>query len=1095
MADQRLPKGWTKEDLERFLGKSPAPVQEGKAAPAVVEAVEQDPFPHPLEKRMKGMDYYDQKEAWFKGNPRGRERFLEMNPTMEWDEESQDFVRKGHKATGASLEPSTTKLEEVGKSIGTALWGDKSKMKRWADMSGYERRGIVGEALHQFTGGILTPDERNEAIEELAKTGGGLAGAWQGGKIGAKRGPVWALIGGAIGSSIGYTTSQAVQGKGMPTPGRQTRELLYGITPPAAKSVALTQKFGDKLPRMAGESSRLIAQVEGAEQAESLMDKGEVLPFDPVRTGASAVLGAGSAALQKGVPRKVDPKILQTEEGLIDEGVSAAKRLGVPEVIPPDAKTLNVPHIKQTAFNRQQLQRMKFPVEHGDPFKKYERALQEGLSKSAQEVQPTGATGGVRSELIRQSIMKELQPQERTLAKEAQKAYEKAMRDAGGQIRPPSGIELNTVMADARKSVQSAIARNKKIEQDSYADLLKQLPDDEFVSLNNNFVKALTQWEKELPTVLKKAKKGASTLKSGLLNAQGDDLLSMTLPERQKEIAKMFKGIEGKIGVYKELANKPHTFKEAQRIKSEIGRELGAFKNKMLVVAPGHDMKDFSTLYGSLKDDVSGSIRSLGAGSASDTVKFNKLADDLDKLQAWKKENIDLYERTDPWFQKLSGKVVEGGELEVGNLGSELLQGKGRIERLLHLKKLMPEGYDNLRRGLQDELMDAQTFPTASGQPLIDLEVVSTRLGKLGKGFKDELFGSPEAYAQVQNAVNDFKSLKPHYGKFGGRALIPQEVLGELEEALLKGPEAVKTVVKNVERAIKAEAKRTKKFDNDLYKAFSTETVGGENFVRGNKEDFIDHLVFRNDDPSLVKEWISSLPPDLRKELSDEVAHHIYTKSANIAASPTKGILADFALKSKKGKKGAKEIVAKEVKENDFIKELYGDKNRRRVLEQVLEPGRLQKLDDWASVFKLLGRRQKIAGSVGAFGAETSQPYGITAQIKALKSKLILSDPIQAFVSGGAHNPEGFSQVMGALGKFNQQSLPEAGRLAKETLSKQGAPEATLRILNSYLKAAEEVPELRTVIEPEAAESKEAIRQGWEQWLKEQEADKTNPDQ
>ena len=78
---------------------------------------------------------------------------------------------------------------------------------------------------------------------------------------------------------------------------------------------------------------------------------------------------------------------------------------------------------------------------------------------------------------------------------------------------------------------------------------------------------------------------------------------------------------------------------------------------------------------------------------------------------------------------------------------------------------------------------------------------------------------------------------------------------------------------------------------------------------------------------------------------------------------------------------------------------------------------------------------------------------------------------------------------MGALGKFNQQSLPEAGRLAKETLSKQGAPEATLRILNSYLKAAEEVPELRTVIEPEAAESKEAIRQGWEQWLKGQEGE------
>jgi len=121
MADQRLPKGWTKEDLKRFLGESPAPVEEKKAAPAVVEAVGQRLFPHPSEKRMEGMDYYEQKNVWFKENPQGRERFLEMNPSMQWNKESGDFVQKGQKVTGASLEPSTTNLEEAGKSIGTFL--------------------------------------------------------------------------------------------------------------------------------------------------------------------------------------------------------------------------------------------------------------------------------------------------------------------------------------------------------------------------------------------------------------------------------------------------------------------------------------------------------------------------------------------------------------------------------------------------------------------------------------------------------------------------------------------------------------------------------------------------------------------------------------------------------------------------------------------------------------------------------------------------------------------------------------------------------------------------------------------------------------
>ena len=227
------------------------------------------------------------------------------------------------------------------------------------------------------------------------------------------------------------------------------------------------------------------------------------------------------------------------------------------------------------------------------------------------------------------------------------------------------------------------------------------------------------------------------------------------------------------------------------------------------------------------------------------------------------------------------------------------------------------------------------------------------------------------------------------------------------------------------------------------------------------------------------------LPLDMRKLLSDEVAHHIFTKAADLATSPTKGLLRSFALKET----GEGAVKASRIKQDKLIKELYGSKKRRHLLEATLEPRMMEKLDDWASIFKLIGREQTIGGSVGTFAAETGAPIGVFAHLKALKASFLLSDPIQAFISGGAHNPEGFSQAMGALGKFNQQALPEAVRLAQETLSKQGAPEATLRILNSYLKAAEEVPELRTVIEPEAAESKEAIRQGWEQWLKGQEGE------
>jgi len=270
----------------------------------------------------------------------------------------------------------------------------------------------------------------------------------------------------------------------------------------------------------------------------------------------------------------------------------------------------------------------------------------------------------------------------------------------------------------------------------------------------------------------------------------------------------------------------------------------------MMVVAPGHEMKDFSTLYGSLKDDVSKSIRNLGReGSATDTIKFEKLADDLDELQKWKKENIDIYERTDSWFQQLIRESTEGGKFEVGNLGAQLLQDKGKLLTLLHLKELMPKGYDALKRGLQDEILSAPSFQTRSGEPLVDLEVVAKQLKGLRKGFKDELFGSPEAVASLEKAVNDFRALKKFNASFGGEAIIPRSKLLEIKEALLVGPEKVQTVVKEVTAALRAEAIRTKEFDNDLYAAFKDSDIAGINLIKQNQDDFVESLVFRDHPP------------------------------------------------------------------------------------------------------------------------------------------------------------------------------------------------------------------------------------------------------
>jgi len=1074
---QQLPKGWTKEDLDRFLGKGKAPPTPPVPEKKAEEAPAGDVFPHPDEERIEGLDYGDQRQQWLRRNPKGRERFMQMNPSKEWSEEKQDFVKKKPDYEITGVEPSTrTQLGDAVESIQKTLWGDHSKVKAWEDMSGFERRGIVGEAVHQFTGGLISPDEENELKEELVRAGGGMAGMWKGMKIGAKRGPWGAVAGGVLGSTLGYTGTQFLEEGEVPTEGRQIRELGYGLAPAPVKGAKALQ-------RMAGEGARLGAQVEMAEQAESLIDKGEMLPFSPLRTGTAVGLGGITGSLGGLERPKVKPKVSEKDEGLIREGMAAAKRQKVEDVLTPGAKTLNVPQIKQSQFNREQLLRMKFPYEHGDPFLKYERALEKALAEAAGEVAPKA--GADRSAAVRKAVMKKLQPQESSLAKEANKAYEAAMRGVGAQVQPPSGMVLRDVMLNARKATQKVIAANKVTEKKRYAALIAQLPEEPFVQLDDSFLKALREWEESLPTVLKAQKPGKKP-KVTLLNKQGEDLATMLPPEKKKEIASMFAEIKAKINKYKEYSTKPHTFEEAQRIKSDIGRELGNFKKNMMVVAPGHEMKDFSTLYGSLKDDVSKSIRNLHAGNAAYQIKLNKLADDLDELQAWKKKNIDIFERTDPWFQKLTREVTEGGQLEVAQLGRELLQDGGRLETLVHLKTLMPEGYDALRVGLQDEILNAPlTFQTRSGQNLVDLEIVAKQLKKLDKGFKDELFGSSEAVASLEKALDDFIALKGKNNTFGEQAVIKQEDLLNIADALLHGPAQVRTVVKEVKAALKAEARRTQQFDNDLYAAFKYSDVEGISLLKDNKEDFVEYLVFRSKNPELVKRWVEVLPPDMKKELSDEVANHIFTKTLDIARSPERAITRGYGLKP--GVVDPEKAMAIEVKYPEWMTLIYGNERQRRILESVLEPKKIEQLDDWTAIFKLLEREREIGGAVGTFGAETSQPMMATAQLKALKARFLLSDPIQSFITGGAHNPEGFSQIMAALGKFNQQALPKAGVLAKETLAARGVPESTLRLLNLYLKANEDVPEFRELMEPNAAGSREESLEEWEQLLREQE--------
>ena len=221
-------------------------------------------------------------------------------------------------------------LHDIKRKVKGVLWGDRTSPKSWDDKSGFEKRGVLGQAVATATGIPLVPEDQQEMAEELARSGGGMAGGIYGFKQGMKTGdPRKALVGGVLGSSLGYSAAKVAQKGELPTVGEQTRELMYGAVPAAVKpGVGIIKGAAQLAPKV-------VAINENALQAQSILDEGKILPVDPIsvieRNFAAAGLGTilGGVA-GKTIPKGVDPlnnPEMQAAVKVLENRVAKFKRL------------------------------------------------------------------------------------------------------------------------------------------------------------------------------------------------------------------------------------------------------------------------------------------------------------------------------------------------------------------------------------------------------------------------------------------------------------------------------------------------------------------------------------------------------------------------------------------------------------------------------------------------------------------------------------------------------------------------------------------------------------------------------------------------
>ena len=247
LVDKKKPK----LSLPEFKAVDPKPkLSLGEFKPTHSPPPEGDRFSLPedvRQQKLPKLDYWEGKDRWLTDTPEGRKRFMEMNPSMEWDEETQEFKKKKRPYEITGVEPRT-------------------RPPSW--------RESITDALGE------------DAIGHAGALGGGLYGAAKGAAVGGLPG---AILGGMAGAGGGFMAGKPLGSGEKATAGETVREMFYGAVPPNIKLGAGAFKTALK------EGGKFTAANEAAMQSEALLDEGKALsiaPSEVVKRGAiPAVLG------------------------------------------------------------------------------------------------------------------------------------------------------------------------------------------------------------------------------------------------------------------------------------------------------------------------------------------------------------------------------------------------------------------------------------------------------------------------------------------------------------------------------------------------------------------------------------------------------------------------------------------------------------------------------------------------------------------------------------------------------------------------------------------------------------------------------------
>ena len=627
------------------------------------------------------------------------------------------------------------------------------------------------------------------------------------------------------------------------------------------------------------------------------------------------------------------------------------------------------------------------------------RTAQAQIIKEAQE----DIVGEPVDKSLGSRVSKTLGQLEEKAIKGAQTSATEAVRQAEQQAAKAVGVDLGQSIVDAGVKVRQGLQNALKAKSAEVKKYYKQAED---LRLNaggkERFIEPLETAkvaDKIMKDALVKEQTEKTVTKTGVLDPKGAMGEKVSLDKTLEPISWAVPAYNEAKSFAVEMGSTPQSIEAMLAARSKFGEVIGAANaGGAGTVGGGLSLKNAKAFYSALSDDIDAALAKLDPEVAEAYLKAQREAKGMFSTYTQNK-TINSFRRG----------IDEGGLDEVTDIIGNFSQGRGNPTVLRDMQKVLsPEDYASFKQAVVADMVGDATVDIG-GSKFIDFNKLSQSLSGKHKDFSHEIFGGVDNYRRVQQALKDFSTTERLAGEKSILRSPSSVTVDQLRDlaSKLDDPNMFDGIRKNILKAIEQKDIQARAFKNEVTQKTQSRSLKPGDI---NNEQFIDDFMLAEGvDPQLIREALNLLPQEVNEEIGIATVKRILQRSQDIAKKSIDEISA--------GKSG-------ELSSDQFLKLMYGKDGTRRVVQEVIPPETLEKLDNLLKYQYGIEYARRQAGGVGQFSRENFWTEPVKSMGNVAMARLVWTDPMQSFLKKAAASPNALSKLSGALGKVADKGLP-----------------------------------------------------------------------